>query len=158
MAATRSCEPNTFDRCAPIGQWLASDSFVTCCKTWQNLFLTKNVWYSEQGWSVHSMIWPISITKFMWLPLQHSCTLKSTLSWNPIKIVPCKRRNALWCTPPQLQILHRAPDASLFQMLNNWKKNKKNKKKPWWNGMQHEECPLWRNMPKHLNATQDCRL
>ena len=119
MAATKSCEPSTFDRCTPIGQWLASDSFVTCCKTWQTLFLTENVWYSGQGWSVHSMIWPISITKLMWLPLQHSCTLKSALTWNQIKIVLCKKRNALWCTPPQLPILHRALDAKLFQMLNN---------------------------------------
>ena len=49
--------------------------------------------------------WHDMITKLAWLLLQHYC-MKSASSGNQIKIDIHKKKNALWCTMPQLQILH----------------------------------------------------
>ena len=60
----------------------------------------------HQGWFGHCMIcpeWHDMITKLAWLLLQRHC-MKSASSGNQIKIDLHKKKNALWCTLPQLQI------------------------------------------------------
>ena len=82
---SQGTEPNTVVSCAPIGEWIVPDCFVTCCKTWQSLSLTKKsvIYTTMLAWSQHDLskvAW-YHITNLTWFLLQHYC-MKSASSRN----------------------------------------------------------------------------
>ena len=85
--AARGCEPNTVVSWAPIGEWIVSICFMTCCKIWHLVcFQPRNVWYPQQSWHGHSTVsprWHDMKTKLAWLLLQRYC-MKSASSRNQI--------------------------------------------------------------------------
>ena len=50
--AAKGCEPNIVVSCAPVGEWIVSNCFVTCCKTWLSLFLSKKcvIYTTKLAW------------------------------------------------------------------------------------------------------------
>ena len=49
--------PNTVVSWAPIGEWIVSNCFMTCCKIWQSLFSTKKcvIFTTELAWSQYGL-------------------------------------------------------------------------------------------------------
>ena len=102
--AAKTCEPNTVVICVPIGEWIVSDCFVACCKTWQSLFLTKKcvIYTTKLAWSRHDL------SKVTWYDNKIRASLFSKSSfarlqefWNSsICLYEIKRKNLSQSTCP----------------------------------------------------------